>query len=97
MQAKVRYVPLGLVLDVPTDDGLLARAHAPHKPLAGQVVFYDIARQTAHETIAFAAGECVQYAEGFASSVTGDGAYVCHLTITATGFGLRAGYGPSHC
>jgi len=91
VQAKVRYAPLELVLDVPTDDGLLAWAHAPHKPLAGQVVFYDIARQTAHETIAFTAGECVQYAEDFASSATGDGAYVCQLTITAPSFELRAG------
>ena len=94
VQAKVRYAPLELVLDVPTDDGLLAWAHAPHKPLAGQVVFYDTARQTAHETIAFAAGECVQYAEDFASSATGDGAYVCQLTITAPSFELRAG-GPA--
>jgi hypothetical protein len=94
VQAKVRYAPLELVLDVPTDDGLLAWAHAPHKPLAGQVVFYDVARQTAHETIAFAAGECVQYAEDFASSATGDGAYVCQLTITAPSFELRAG-GPA--
>jgi hypothetical protein len=91
VQAKVRYAPLELVLDVPTDDGLLAWAHAPHKPLAGQVVFYDVARQTAHETIAFTAGECVQYAEEFASSATGDGAYVCQLTITAPSFELRAG------
>jgi hypothetical protein len=91
VQAKVRYAPLKLVLDVPTDDGLLAWAHAPHKPLAGQVVFYDVARQTAHETIAFTAGECVQYAEDFASSATGDGAYVCQLTITAPSFELRAG------
>lgn len=94
VQAKVRYAPLELVLDVPTDDVLLAWAHTPHKPLAGQVVFYDIARQTAHETIAFAAGECVQYAEDFASSATGDGAYVCQLTITAPSFELRAG-GPA--
>jgi len=94
VQAKVHYAPLELVLDVPTDDVLLAWAHAPHKPLAGQVVFYNIARQTAHETIAFAAGECVQYAEDFASSATGDGAYVCQLTITAPSFELRAG-GPA--
>jgi hypothetical protein len=94
VQAKVRYAPLELVLDVPTDDVLLAWAHTPHKPLAGQVVFYDTARQTAHETIAFGAGECVQYAEDFASSATGDGAYVCQLTITAPRFELRAG-GPA--
>ena len=92
--AKVRYAPLELVLDVPTDDQLLAWAHAPHKPLAGAVVFYDVVAQTAHETIAFTAGECVQYAEQFASGATGDGAYVCQLTITAPSFELRAG-GPA--
>ncbi|GEM_PF-4347144 len=92
--AKVRHSPLELVVDVPTDDGLLSWAEARHKPLDGQVVFYDIASQVAHETIAFTAGECVQYREQFTSSATGDGAYVCHLTITATGFELRAG-GPA--
>jgi len=89
--AKAQHSPLELVLDVPTDDGLVAWAEARHKPLDGQVVFYDIASQVAHETIAFTAGECVQYREQFASSATGDGAYVCQLTITAPSFELRAG------
>ena len=57
-------------------------------------MFYDVVAQTAHETIAFTAGECVQYAEQFASGATGDGAYVCQLTITAPSFELRAG-GPA--
>ena len=92
--AKVRHHPLELVLDVPTNDALLAWAATTHKPLAGEVIFYDIATRVAHETIAFTAGECVQYSEQFASSATGDGAYVCHLTITAAGFELRAG-GPA--
>ena len=94
VQARVRQAPLELVLDVPDNDVLLAWAHAPHKPLAGEVVFYDATQRTAHETIAFAAGECVRYAEQFASSATGDGAYVCQLTITAPSFELRAG-GPA--
>lgn len=94
VQAKVRHTPLELVLDVPDNDALLAWAHAPHKPLAGEVVFYDVVAQTAHETIAFAAGECVRYAEQFASGATGNGAYVCQLTITAPSFELRAG-GPA--
>ncbi|RZK19624.1 MAG: hypothetical protein EOO56_13870 [Hymenobacter sp.] len=94
VQAKVRHLPLELTLDVPTDDQLLAWAHAPHKPLAGAVVFYDMAAQVAHETIAFAAGECVRYAEQFASGATGNGAYVCQLTIAAPSFELRAG-GPA--
>jgi hypothetical protein len=92
--AKAQHSPLELVVDVPTDDGLVAWAEARHKPLDGQVVFYDIASQIAHETIAFTAGECVQYREQFASGADGDGAYVCYLTITASGFELRAG-GPA--
>ncbi|MGI4740959.1 MAG: type VI secretion system tube protein TssD [Janthinobacterium lividum] len=94
VQAKVRHAPLELVLDVPDNDQLLAWAHAPHKPLAGEVVFYDVTQHTAHETIAFTAGECVEYAEQFASGATGNGAYVCLLTITAPSFELRAG-GPT--
>ena len=92
--AKMRHNPLQLVLDVPPDDVLVGWAATPHKPLAGQVVFYDIATQVAHETIAFPDGECVQYGEQFASSASGDGAYVCLLTITASSFELRAG-GPA--
>jgi hypothetical protein len=94
VNTKVRYEPLQLVVDVPTDDVLVNWAATAHKPLAGQVIFYDTATRVAHETIAFAAGECVQYTEQFASSATGDGAYVCHLTIAATSFDLRAG-GPA--
>lgn len=94
VQAKVRHSPLQLVLDVPEGDALLAWAATPHKPLAGEVVFYDMAQHTAHETIAFTAGECVHYGEQFASGATGDGAYVCQLTIAATSFELRAG-GPA--
>jgi hypothetical protein len=94
VQAKVRHRPLELVLDVPDDDQLADWAAAAHKPLAGQVVFYDAVAQVAHETIAFTDGQCVQYAEQFASSATGDGAYVCRLTLTASSFELRAG-GPA--
>jgi hypothetical protein len=94
VNARVRHSPLELALDVPTDDLLVSWAEARHKPLAGEVIFYDIASQVAHETIAFTGGECVQYSEQFASSATGDGAYVCHLTITARSFELRAG-GPA--
>lgn len=90
-QAHVRFDPLQLVLDVPTGDALLAWAAAPHKPLSGEVVFYQLAQQVASETIAFEAGECVAYAEQFASGAAGDGAYVCHLTIAAPKFELRAG------
>jgi hypothetical protein len=94
VNSKVSHSPLQLVVDVPTDNVLVNWAATAHKPLTGQVIFYDIATRVAHETIAFAAGECVQYTEQFASGTTGDGAYVCHLTIVASSFELRAG-GPA--
>jgi hypothetical protein len=94
VNGKTRHHPLELVLDVPTDDGLISWAAATRKPLAGEIIFYDITTRVAHETIAFTAGECVQYREQFTSSATGDGAYVCHLTIVAGEFELRAG-GPA--
>ena len=92
--SRVRPGPLGLTLDVPDGDALLAWAAAPFKPLAGQVVFFDLAAHAPHETIAFAAGQCVGYHEDFASADTGQGAYVCHLVVTAPAFELRAG-GPA--
>lgn len=94
VRAKVHHDLLALTLDVPLDDALLAWAVAPSKALAGQIVFYEATQQVAHETIAFAAGECVGYAEAFASGAGHDGAYVCHLTIAAPAFELRSG-GPA--
>ena len=88
---KVRHGPLGLTLDVPDDDALLAWAAAPFKPLAGEVVFFDLHARVPHETIAFAAGQCVGYHEDFQAGNTGPGAYVCHLLITAPAFGPGAG------
>ena len=76
------------------DDTLLARAAAPFKALAGEVVFYNATQLVAHETIAFAAGQCVGYHETFESGAGPDGAYVCQLTITAPAFELRGG-GPA--
>jgi hypothetical protein len=94
VNAKVRHDLLTLTLDVPEADTLLAWAATPHKPLAGQVVFYDVTQLVAHETIAFTAGECVGYAETFESGAGNDGAYVCHLTIAAPAFELHGG-GPA--
>lgn len=91
VQARVRFAPLELTVDVPPGDVLLDWATTPHKPLSGEVVFYDLARQSPYETIAFGAGECVRYQEHFASGAAGDGAYVCELTIAARSFELRAG------
>ena len=67
---------------------------APFKARAGEVVFYDATQRVAHETIAFAAGQCVGYHETFESGAGGDGAYVCQLSITAPAFELRSG-GPA--
>jgi hypothetical protein len=94
VNAKVRHDLLHLTLDVPNDDVLLDWATTPHKPLAGQVVFYDSAQYIAHETIAFSAGECVGYQEYFESGAGRDGAYVCHLSVAAASFELRSG-GPA--
>jgi hypothetical protein len=94
MQSKVRHEPLLLLLDVPDDDLLLNWAATPLKALAGQVVFYETFQRIARETLSFAAGHCVHYAETFESGNGGAGAYHCQLTITATSFELRAG-GPA--
>ena len=75
-------------------DELLAWAATPFKPLAGEVVFFDLTAQIPHETIAFAAGQCVGYHENFQAGNTGPGAYVCQLLITAPAFTLAAG-GPA--
>ena len=95
--AKVRHGLLHLVLDVPLDDeALLDWAAAVHKPLAGQVVFYDDQRaRVARESIRFAAGQCVAYDEVFESGDTGTGAYTCALAIAAPAFELHAGGGPA--
>lgn len=94
VSARVRHGPLHLTVDVPEHAALLAWAVAPHKPLPGQVVFYDTAHYVPLESIAFDAGECVAYRERFASAATGAGAYRAQLTITAPAFELRAG-GPA--
>ena len=94
VNAKVRHDLLHLALDVPDSDALLAWAADPFKALAGEVVFYDATWLVAHETIAFAAGQCVGYHESFASGAGRDGAYVCQLSITAPAFELRSG-GPA--
>ena len=94
VNAKVRHDLLHLTVDVPADDALLAWAATPHKELSGEVVFYHASQRVAHETIAFAAGQCVGYHESFESGAGRDGAYVCQLAITAPSFELRSG-GPA--
>jgi len=94
VNAKVRHNLLHLTADVPDDDELLNWAATIHKPLSGEVVFYNPTQLVALETIAFTAGECVGYQEVFESGAGGDGAYVCQLTIAAPAFELRAGGAP---
>jgi|GEM_PF-554101 len=93
--ARVRHDLLHLTVDVPDGDELLDWAATPHKPLAGQVVFYNPTQLVALETIAFTAGECVGYQEVFESGAGRDGSYVCQLVITAPAFELRAGGAPA--
>ena len=94
MSAKVRHGLVHLTLDVPDDDALLAWTTAPHKPLAGWVVFADTQGGPARETLAWEAGECVGYRETFESGSAEAGAYVCHLTIAATQLAMQPG-GPA--
>ena len=49
-------------------------AATPFKAQAGEVVFYTATQRVAHETIAFAAGQCVSYHETFESGAGRDGA-----------------------
>ena len=94
VSAKVRHGLVQLTLDVPDDDFLLSWAAAPHKPLPGQVVFFDARGGPARETLAWEAGECVGYQEEFLSGSIEAGAYVCHLTIAAPKLRLLPG-GPA--
>jgi hypothetical protein len=91
VNAKVRHDLLQLTVDVPETDVLLAWAATAHKPLDGQVVFYDMTQLVAHETIAFVAGECVSYTETFESGAKGDGSYICQLAVAAPTFELLSG------
>jgi hypothetical protein len=92
--AKVRHGLVHLTLDVPADDKLLDWAHAPYKPLAGRVIFYDAKGGSVLETLAWEAGQCVGYQEEFSSGDQNQGAYVCHLTIAAPTLTLQPG-GPA--
>jgi hypothetical protein len=94
VQAKVRHRLVQLVLDVPTTDILLAWAATPHKPLAGQVVFYTAKGGAALETLAWESGECVGYQEEFVAGELTTGAYRCHLTIAALKLTMQPG-GPA--
>jgi hypothetical protein len=94
VQAKVRHGLLHLTLDVPDDDQLLDWANTAHKPLSGHVTFFETNRQTARETVSFAAGQCVGYQETFVAGDGAAGAYVCQLTITSDGLTLAPG-GPA--
>jgi hypothetical protein len=92
--AKVRHSLVRLTLDVPNDDKLLDWAHAPYKPLAGRVIFYDAKGGPALETLFWEEGQCVGYQEEFFSGDQNQGAYVCHLTIAAPKLTLQPG-GPA--
>ncbi|WP_052732399.1 type VI secretion system tube protein TssD [Hymenobacter terrenus] len=92
--AKVRPGLVELTLDVPDDERLLAWANTPYKPLPGQVVFFDGQGGAALETLSWEAGQCVGYREEFESGSLTEGAYLCHLTITAPQLRMQPG-GPS--
>ncbi|WP_375418567.1 type VI secretion system tube protein TssD [uncultured Hymenobacter sp.] len=91
VNAKVRHGLVQLLLDVPDDDFLPDWANTPYKPLPGRVVFYETQGRTARETLSWEAGNCVGYREDFQSGSIEDGAYVCHVTITAPKLTMQAG------
>ena len=72
--AKVRHGLVQLTLDVPDDDLLLDWANPPHKPLAGQVLFYAMQGGQVLETLSWEAGQCVGYQEEFAQGSLDEGA-----------------------
>ncbi|MGI4735330.1 MAG: type VI secretion system tube protein TssD [Janthinobacterium lividum] len=94
VSAKVRHGLVHLTLDVPDDDALLGWAATPHKPLAGQVLFFDGKSGPVLEALAWEAGECVGYQEVFVAGSLSAGAYVCHLTIAAAQLRMQPG-GPA--
>lgn len=94
VNTKVYHGLFEIVLDVPEGDYLLAWAAAARRPLDGHVSFFRDDTLTAHETVGFTAGECVEYTETFEVGNEGRGAYQCHLTIAAARLALRAG-GPA--
>lgn len=89
--AKVRHGLVLLMLDVPTDDLLLAWAHAPYQPQAGKVIFYDVKGGPALETLAWEDGQCVGYQEEFVSGNVAEGTYVCRLTIATPKLTMQPG------
>jgi hypothetical protein len=95
VNAKVRYSPVQLVLDVPDGDVLPAWAADPHKRQATAIVFLDASGGQPLETLRLPAAYCVAYQEQFSSGNAQGGAYQCHLTLSdPTGWTVASG-GPA--
>lgn len=81
--AKVRSGLLGLHLDVPDGDQLLAWACNPLEKKSGQLVFQQIDSPVPSEVLQFAEAFCVSYEEAFMAGSNTAGAYRCALQLTA--------------
>lgn len=93
--AKVRFVPIALVLDVPESDALLAWAANPRKRLAADIVFRNGVGGSPLETLHLNGAYCVAYTEEFVHGDAAAGAYVAYLTLAdPDGFTLLPG-GPT--
>jgi hypothetical protein len=95
VNAKVRYNPVTVTLDVPEGDFLTGWAADPHKQLAADILFFDAASGAALETLSLQAAYCVSYDEAFVAGDIGLGSYHCTLILSdPSGFTMQPG-GPS--
>lgn len=88
--AGVRSGTINLQLDVPHTDVLLAWAFDAQKKMSGSLVFLQTNQQLVREELTFEDTFCVSYQEIFLESDTGQGAYRCHLQLSASKLVLGA-------
>ena len=88
--AGVRSGTINLQLDVPEGDFLQAWAFDSQKKLSGSLIFLQTNHRIPSEELAFHDTFCVSYQEFFLSGDANQGAYRCHLQLSATKLVLGA-------
>ena len=88
--AGVRGGTISLQLDVPQGDVLLTWAFDAQKKLSGSLVFLQTNYRIPGEELAFEDAFCVSYQEIFLAADTDQGAYRCHVQLSATKLVLGA-------
>lgn len=92
---KVRYDPVGLVLDAPATDLLMTWAAQAHRRLPATIVFRNADTGNALESLRLPAAYCVGYEEVFISGDQASGSYQCFVTLAdPSGWTLTPG-GPA--